>query len=518
MSTTKNLTKKASLVGLLTLSSRFFALFREILLTRFLGANAASDAFFTALKIPNTLRKTFAEGALSTAFVPTVVQTLHIAGKEGISSLMSITFIIFECIVLLISLLIMYYAESVLWFIAGGFTHEQITHAVPWLRILMPFILFVSSSALIASTLQAIGAFFVPAFAPILLNIVLIIGLGCCTYYHLSINTLCFIFLIGGLIQLIWHLLAYWYVGFTFSKFSKNEAYILWALLKKFFMSLIGSGIEEINSFIGTTFASYLKHGSLSILRYANQFINIPLGVFVTALSTVLLPHFARIGIYAPKRLSFYVLEALKLTIWIMLPTIFFMGYFAREIFTTLFLSAKFSYESALQAGLILQILLPGLLFASFNRILRSIYFALHETKTPALIGVIGTTAEIMLSWYLLTEYNLTGLAFAISFSHLLQTILFVIMLRYHMNFTLYPFQLVQFIGTYALQLLCIGIPAAYLYQQLYAVITSLSPDIAYFLTQSFGFWFWVGSIATLVFYLVYLSRKTFNIKLHFLP
>lgn len=517
MSTKKNITKKTSIVGLLTLLSRFFALFREMLLTKFLGANAGSDGFFTALKIPNALRKIFAEGAMTNACVPTTVQMVHVSGTQGISSLMSLMFLVFETIVFAICAIVMWYPKKILWAIAGGFSAEQIDIAAPWLQILMPLIFFVSSGSLLASALQSIGSFSIPAFTPILLNVVIIIGLLICNYNNLSVNALCWFFSIGCFVQFICHLIAYWRAGFTFSAIKKSDLPILYSVLHKFFISLLGCSIEEVNLFISTSFASYLKHGSISLLRYANLFINIPLGVFATALSTVLLPHFSRVSIFAPKRLFFYLLEAIKLVLWIMIPISITMAFFSTDIFSTLFISNKFSLKDAQNTGTILCILLPGLICSSLNKIFRNIYFSFHETRIPAIIAMIATGIEIGTSWLLLYTWQINGLALAISISQVTQTILFASALHYFFKFNLYLIPLSKFLYKYCLQLVCIGIPLWGMYKTIIALLPLLLPYHHHFFITSIGLWLWVGPLCGIGACLLYLTHRTFNIRLHFI-
>src|SRR5258708_10735980 len=159
----KTILKKTIQVGSSTLLSRFFGIVREILMVRYLGAGGLSDAFLTAYKFPNSLRKIFAEGALSAAFIPTVVQTLKHGDKNAIAGLMSLAFLVFEGTVLALCALIMKHAEQVIGFIAPGFSEQQIIQTIPMVHILMPFIFFISSSALLAGALQAVGHFFIPA-------------------------------------------------------------------------------------------------------------------------------------------------------------------------------------------------------------------------------------------------------------------------------------------------------------------------------------------------------------------
>src|SRR5579872_208309 len=195
----KSIIQKTIQVGSSTIISRFFGVAREVLLGNYLGPGAAFDAFVTAFKIPNSLRKIFAEGALSASFVPTLVAMVRAEDRKHVNSFMTRSFLIIETILLGLCCLIFWKAAAVIrfiapgWFVGGqgatflwfclpaawvgqGEALPQVAFAVTFLRILISFILFVSSSALLAAALQSVNHFFVPAFSPIVLNIFFIAG------------------------------------------------------------------------------------------------------------------------------------------------------------------------------------------------------------------------------------------------------------------------------------------------------------------------------------------------------
>ena len=165
----KSIIKKTIQVGSSTLASRFLGIIRELLMVRFLGAGIISDAFIIAYQIPNLMRKIFAEGAMSAAFLPPFIATLR-KDKEEACSLMSLAFVLFEGSLLILCALGMIFVGPIITFFAPGFSTEKIAITVSLARILMPFIFFISSSALLGGALQAVGKFFVPAFGPILLE------------------------------------------------------------------------------------------------------------------------------------------------------------------------------------------------------------------------------------------------------------------------------------------------------------------------------------------------------------
>lgn len=515
MLTKKSIIKKTITVGSSTLLSRVFGIIREMLMIRYLGSSALSDAFLTAFKIPNSLRKIFAEGALSAAYIPTIVQAMRIEGKRAVNALTALGFLIFEGIVLFLCALVMWQSERVIWLIAPGFSVEQVHTAAPYLQIMMLFIFFLSSSALLAGALQAVGHFFIPAFAQVLINIVWISALIICLYFSLPVTYLCWFILFAGFVQLCVHIAAYLYFEFGFGGIKRHDITRFAHVLYKFVLCLPSVSIMEITLFISTSFASYLPAGSMSLLYYANRFIGIPLGIFPVAFSTILLPHLSRINGYAPKRLSFYVLEATKLVIWITIPVALLMGFFAEKIFVTLFLSQKFTIMQAQQAAYILIVFTSGLFFFSLNKILLSVYYALHNTVVPALVSGLVALISVGLDFLLIQQWQAVGLALATTLSiGILQTILLLGILKVWFKFNLYIPALIAFGAQFMLHLVVAFSVFLLLYAGFYQVINLwLSP----FFITGIGFWFWVGPLSGVFFLMLwYLKRRT-RLTLYFL-
>ncbi|HSW73885.1 MAG TPA: murein biosynthesis integral membrane protein MurJ [Candidatus Limnocylindria bacterium] len=514
----KSILHKTVQFGGWTLVSRFLGILRESLQGYYLGAGAASDAFITAYKIPNSLRKIFAEGALSAAFVPTLVQVVRQKGHKEASSLMSLAFIFFEGLVLLLCALTMWKAEFTLSLIAPGFSHDQVVLGVPLLRILMPFIFFLSTSALLAGALQSVGHFFVPAFSPVLLNLVFITGLLFCIQFGYDVTYLCFFILSGGLLQLIAHISAYTRLHFSFAGLDRTTWQNFKPVLSKFLLGSLSMSIVEINLFIDTSFASYLPEGSISLIYLANRFMGIPLGVFAVAFSTILLPHLSQVSMYAPKRLSFYLLEASKLVVWVTVPVTLLMCFLSEKIFYTLFLSKKFVAAQVVEASHILIAFLVGLFFFSLNKILLNMYYALHVAWIPALISVIATAVNIILNWAFMDIWHATGLAVATTVSSIVQTIFFLIFLRQRYNFTLYVMPFLNFLMRYMVQLaLVTAFFVLSYYGGVWFIATQLPAGLAHFLLYKIGFWLWVGPLCGASAFFVFYTRSWFSLNLYFL-
>jgi len=518
MSSQKTILKKTIEVGCSTLLSRFFGIVREVLMVRYLGASGLSDAFLTAYKIPNSLRKIFAEGALSAAFIPTVVSTIKDNNKNAVAGLMSLSFLVFEGIVLTLCALIMTYAQHIIECIAPGFSKEQINAAIPMLHILMPFILFISSSALLGGALHAVGHFLIPAIAPVIVNIIFIIGIGLCLLFNLPVTWLCWFIVLAGFVHFVLHLITYFRFHFFFGPITKKDLTLFTRIMGKFLLCLPSISLMEVALFVDTSFASFLAPGSISLLFYANRFVGIPLGVFAVAFSTILLPHFSRINTYCPKRLHFYLLESAKFIFWATAPVTLLMAFFSEEIFSTIFLSKKFTLIQVQEAGNILLAFLCGLFFFSLNKILLNIFYAMHAAWIPAVIALTATTINIILNMLFIDRFQAVGLATATTLSSIIQTILFLIILNKKYKFRIYLIPFLLFVLRYLAQLTLFGGTFLLCYRMITKIITLYLPAPAslFFLTQ-IGLWLWVGPLALLFIVFLYFSRTLCTIQLHFL-
>jgi putative peptidoglycan lipid II flippase len=513
----KSIIRQTIKIGNSTLASRFLGVIRELLLVRYLGAQAISDAFLIAYKLPNSLRKIFAEGALSAAFIPSFITALR--HKESVAhGLMSLAFLVFEGILLIVCALTIIFAPAVIHFAAPGFSAEQTILAIPLLRILMPFIFFISSSALLAGALQAVGHFFVPAFGPILLNIVFIIGLCVCWFFNLPVIYLCFFILLGGLLQFLQHVITYFKLNFTFGPITPDAWHAFKSILSKFFLCALSMSVIEINFFIDTQFASYLPAGSISLITYAFRFVGIPLGVFASAFSTILLPHFSRISIYAPKRLNFYILESAKLVFWITIPCMLALVFFADKIFITLFGSKSLTMAQAHEAGSILIAFAIGLFFFSLNKILLNVFYALHATGIPGAISVVATISNILLNFLLIKHLQGAGLALATSIAGAIQTFLLFYFLRKKFGYHCYLEHFWPFLGRYLFQLAVVSGIFLISYSLTWFFIAYYMPSfISAFLLYGFGFWVWAAPLCLAAGLLLYWYKDSFGVRLYFL-
>lgn len=539
----KSIIKKTAEVGGSTLLSRLFGIIREVLMARYLGAGVISDAFLTAFKIPNSLRKIFAEGALSAAYIPTFVHMIKRNDKKEIDGVMTLSFVIIQGLLALLCIGMVWHADFVIRIIApgwydvsdatfswagvrlpaawGGFGTplEQVAYTIPFLRILMCIILFISSSWLLASALQAVNHFFIPAISPVILNIVLVLALWGGILFNIPVSSpyLSYMIVVGVVIQFMLHVAAYFHYHFSFGPITLQSWHYFKQVLIKFLPVMLSMSVMEVGTFIDMSFASYLPKGSVSLIHYANRFMGIPFGVFATAFATILLPHFSHVTSYAPKRLSFYMLETAKFVLWVTLPVAILMSFFAQDIFITMFLSDKFTYTQVVEAAYILMAFLSGLFFASFNKILLNVYYALHNTRVPALISISAIVLNIVLNGLFIGPMQAVGLAFASALSWMVQTILFLMCLYYLFDFNIYLLPFASFILRYLMQLGVIGTICYLLYAFIQALIFAYAGIWTDMLRYSILYWVWVGPLCLLLFVLLWYTRRMFGLRIYFL-
>jgi putative peptidoglycan lipid II flippase len=542
--------KKTVQVASSTMMSRLLGMVREVLMANFLGVGVVADAFITAFKIPNSMRKVFAEGALSAALVPTFVSLGKKDDKKEVSSLMTLALLIFEGFLFFICVLIFWKAESVIRFIAPGWycipqqkefvlfgiplldetigaciaflaqgqAGAQVGYAITFLRILIGFILFLSTSALLASALQSINNFFVPAFAQVLINVIFIGGIVLCMMFNWPVKVLCGFILLSGFAHMLWHLFAYLKAGFFFASITAKAWDSMRHVLNKFFPCLLSMSVMELLLVISTSIASFLPAGSIAMVYYANRFMGIPLGVFSRAFSTVLFPYFARISTYARSRLSFFLFEAAKLIFWVMVPVSILFAFISEKLFLTLFLSKKFTMTHVHDASIILIIFVTGLFFFSLNHILLNLYYALHETRIPLYISVAVLLVDVLLSYYILMPlFGAAGIALTTVIVSALQTILFTLGLHYFFGIVLYTGRF----GTFAVKSLaqCALFSALFgvIYFAIVAIITSFLSSWAHMFLETMMFWAWFAPLAIAFFVAMFKTRRFFGIHLYFL-
>lgn len=386
------LLRGTAIVSLLTLFSRVLGFVRDLLVARLLGASLFADAFFVAFRIPNLLRSFVAEGALTSAFVPTFSTSLC-RGKEQAAATFRRIGGFLLVITIPMCLLGVIYAPEVIRLIAPGFASEpeKFELCVLLTRIMMPYIACVSVIAMINSALNALAIFGASAWAQMVMNLVLIAGAVIALPFDPRTTTtiLAVSVLIGGVIQILAQLPAVRRGGLSLRPSLELGHKDVREVLRLMIPATIGASVYQITIFIATLLASLLAEGSVSWLFYADRVAQFPLGIFSIALASVLLPALSNASA-ADDHDAFRggLSNSLRYTSFIIIPMA--CGIWALALPTTelLFERGAFSRHSSLMTARALEALAFGLWATSCHSMIVRAFIARKDTVTPTLIGV----------------------------------------------------------------------------------------------------------------------------------
>ena len=397
-----SLLKSTAVVSAMTLLSRIMGLLRDMVFTRIFGADAATDAFLVAFKIPNFLRRLFAEGAFSQAFVPVLTEyktqsdqaevkdlVAHVAG-----TLAGILFLITVVAVVAAPLLVMVFAPGFI----GQDAKFDLTAGM--LRITFPYIFFISLTAFAAGILNSYGRFAIPAFTPVLLNLSLIAAaLWLAPRMEEPITALAWGVFIAGIVQLAFQLPAVARLGLLPRPRWGWRHPGVRKVMKLMLPGIFGSSVMQINLLFDTLIASFLVSGSVTWLYLSDRMMELPLGVFGIALATVILPNLSeKHGQADPRAFSHMIDWALRWVLIVGAPAAVGLAVLAGPILTTLFMYGDFVELDVQMAQVSLWAYSFGLLGFTLVKVLAPGYFARQDTKTPVKVGVIAMVVNMLLN------------------------------------------------------------------------------------------------------------------------
>jgi len=375
-----------------TFLSRILGLVREILVAAFFGASGHLDAFLVAYTLANLSRRLLAEGALSAAFVPVFSQSLERDGAEKARKLVRQTFTVLLVAAGLLVVLGIAFAPWLVTILAPGFSAENARQAVSLTRTMFPFMLFISVAALAMGVLNSMGCFFVPAFAPAVSNGVFIL-LVLILAPKMGIKSLALAVLVGGAAQcaLQWCWTKKYGMPLTPAlPDADNEE--LKKVLKLFFPYAAGLSINQLIPVLSRVLGSFLQEGSISVLNYADRILQLPLGLFVVAISQAILPLLARQLLVSEDAYRRGIEDALRFAMFIVLPVTAGLVIFSDEIVHLLFVRGAFgewAWHATSMSLAMFALGLPGM--ASMNVLLR----AFHAKGLPREAMYVAITSVV---------------------------------------------------------------------------------------------------------------------------
>jgi putative peptidoglycan lipid II flippase len=416
-----NLLKSLAAVSSLTMLSRVLGFVRDTIIARTFGAGVASDAFVVAFKLPNLLRRIFAEGAFSQAFVPILAEYKTQQGEEATRTFLAYVAGLLTLVLALVTLLGILAAPWIVWITAPGFADEAERFALTTdlLRVTFPYILLISLSSLVGAVLNTWNRFSVPAFVPTLLNVSMIVfSVWFAPYFDPPIMALGWAVLVGGLAQFLWQLPALKKTGMlVLPRLSLRDTGV-WRVLKQMGPAIFGVSVSQISLIINTIFASFLVAGSVSWMYYADRLMELPSGVLGVALGTILLPALAKTYASADREEYSRLLDwGLRLCFLLVLPCSLALAIIAEPLVVSLFQYGKFTAHDSAMTQQALVAYAVGLLALILIKILAPGFYAQQNIKTPVRIAIVSLLATQAMNALFVFGLDLrhAGLALAIS-------------------------------------------------------------------------------------------------------
>ncbi|MDQ3195643.1 MAG: murein biosynthesis integral membrane protein MurJ [Burkholderiales bacterium] len=413
-----NLLRATASVSSMTLISRIVGYIRDVVIARSFGAGFYTDAFFVAFRIPNLLRRLFAEGAFTQAFTPILAEYRNRLGFAATHALVDRVATLLALILFVVTALGVAGAPFIVYASAYGFVAEpdKFDLTVQLLRIVFPYIFFISLVSLAAGILNMYSQFKVPAFTPVLLNVSFIsFALFGAPYFDPPIKALAWGVFFGGILQLVFQIPFLRKLGLLPRfKFDMKDAGV-WRVLKLMAPAVFGVSIAQISLLINTLLASFLPHGSVSWLYYAERLMEFPSALLGVALGTVLLPSLARH--YADRDSTQYseLLDwGLRLAMVLTLPAALALALLSAPLIATLYHYGAFSIEDVAMTRQALLAYSLGLTGMIMVKILAPGFYARQNIKTPVKIALVTLVVTQMFNLIFIWRLQHAGLALAI--------------------------------------------------------------------------------------------------------
>ncbi len=427
----KKLIKSGIIVSAMTLISRVLGLVRDVVIANIMGAGASADVFFFANKIPNFLRRLFAEGAFAQAFVP-VLSEYHTKDQEHTTNetrkLIAQVSGTLGVVITLVTLFGMIASPLFValfgfgWFLDwlnDGPASEKFDLASLLLKITFPYLWFVSFTALSGAILNTYGRFAVSAFTPVLLNV----GVIACAIYLAPVMdnpafALAWGVFLGGFIQFAFQLPFLYRAGALVKPTWAWKSPGVTKIRKLIIPALFGVSVTQINLLLDTIIASMLITGSISWLYYADRLLEFPLGLFGIGIATVILPSLAKLHTKKDtQEFSDTIDWGIRIVSLFGWPALAGLMILAQPIIMVLFMRGEFTEYEVLQVSYALYAYLAGLLSFMFIKILAPGYYARQDTKTPVKIAIKAMVANMAFNLMLAPFFGYVGLAIATTLS-----------------------------------------------------------------------------------------------------
>ena len=418
---TGGLMRSGVVVSAMTMLSRVMGLVRDVVVATLFGAGSGADAFFVAFKIPNFMRRLFAEGAFNQAFIPVLSEYATRGSKREIRELLDAVAGSLFAVLALITALAMFAAPWLVWLFAPGFGRDpaKLALTADMLRLTFPYLLLISLTAFAGSVLNTWNRFAVPAFTPVLLNLSLIgAALLLTPLMSEPAMALAWGVLIAGVAQLAFQVPFLVRLGLMPRPWPNLAHRGVRRILVLMAPALFGVSVSQINLLLDTVLASLLAPGSVSWLYYSDRLVELPLGVFGVAIGTVILPalskrHAEQSGEHFAAMLDWAVRAVLLLG----LPAALALAILAEPLLISLFHYGAMTENDIVMAAMSLRAYAFGLIAFMLIKVLAPGFFARQNVKTPVKVGILAMVANMVFNLMLIWPLAHAGLALATALS-----------------------------------------------------------------------------------------------------
>ncbi|HHG2233391.1 TPA: murein biosynthesis integral membrane protein MurJ [Vibrio parahaemolyticus] len=424
----KRLLKSGMIVSAMTLISRVLGLVRDVVVANLMGAGASADVFFFANKIPNFLRRLFAEGAFSQAFVPVLTENHAQGDMDKTRELIARAAGTLGVIVSIVTVLGVLGSGVVTalfgfgWFLDwmhGGPAAEKFELASLMLKITFPYLWFITFVALSGAILNTLGKFAVSSFTPVFLNVMIILAAWFISpqMSQPEIGLAIGVFL-GGLVQFLFQIPFLIKAGVMVKpKWGWRDPGVV-KIRTLMIPALFGVSVSQINLLFDTFIASFLQTGSISWLYYSDRLLEFPLGLFGIAIATVILPALSRKHVDSQSEGFAHTMDwGVRMVTLLGIPAMLGLMALAKPMLMVLFMRGEFSPQDVHQASLSLLAYASGLLNFMLIKVLAPGYYSRQDTKTPVKYGIIAMVTNMMFNAIFAYFYGYVGLAIATALS-----------------------------------------------------------------------------------------------------
>ncbi|NBB71212.1 MAG: murein biosynthesis integral membrane protein MurJ [Alphaproteobacteria bacterium] len=428
-----NLVRAAAVVGSNTMLSRVLGFVRDVAMANVLGAGVVSDAFFVAFKLANFLRRLFAEGAFNAAFVPMVSRALETNGPADARRFAGEALAGLALVLVLVVIAAELFMPELVGVLAGGYGPDdpRLPLAVELSHITFPYILLISLAALLGGMLNAVGRFGAAAFAPVLLNLVLIAALLASPWLPVGpAHALAWGVAIAGVAQLAFLTRAAARAEMlpTLTRPRWNPRIRRLALLV--LPGALGAGVAQVNMLVDLWFASHLPPGAQSYLFYADRLNQLPLGVVGIAVGTALLPVLSReVAAGDALQARGTLNRAIRLALLLTLPATAALVLIAQPIVVGLFERGAFDAAASRATAATVQAFAVGLPAYVLVKVMAPAFFAREDTRTPVLVAAVALVANIALILVFIDALAHVGIALATALANWLNVVLLAVLL-----------------------------------------------------------------------------------------